>query len=90
MRTRPELGRSKVPIRCNKVVLPDPDGPDDAHQLASGDGEGDIPQGGHRRLARIDLGHLVDLEHRPAPTVRGEQAVVVETTAWSIWWCRWS
>ena len=27
MRTWPELGRSKVPIRCNKVVLPEPDGP---------------------------------------------------------------
>jgi len=26
-RTFPELGRSKVPIRCNKVVLPDPEGP---------------------------------------------------------------
>ena len=26
-RTCPELGRSKVPIRCNSVVLPDPDGP---------------------------------------------------------------
>ncbi len=38
---------------------------DDAHQLAPGDGEGDIPQGGHRRLARVDLGDLVDLEHRP-------------------------
>ena len=25
--TRPELGRSRVPIRCNRVVLPDPDGP---------------------------------------------------------------
>ena len=40
---------------------------DDAHQLALGDGEADASQGGHRRLARVDLGHLVDLEHRPWP-----------------------
>ena len=26
-RTLPELGRSRLPIRCNKVVLPDPEGP---------------------------------------------------------------
>jgi hypothetical protein len=25
--TRPELGRSSVPIRCSSVDLPDPDGP---------------------------------------------------------------
>ena len=25
--TRPELGRSSVPIRCSSVVFPDPDGP---------------------------------------------------------------
>jgi hypothetical protein len=29
-RTVPELGRSKVPIRCSKVLLPDPDGPSTA------------------------------------------------------------
>ena len=27
MRTSPLLGRSSVPIRCRRVVFPDPDGP---------------------------------------------------------------
>ena len=27
MRTWPALGRSKVPISCRRVVLPDPEGP---------------------------------------------------------------
>ena len=41
----------------------------DPHQLALLDGERDSPQGGHRWVARVDLGHLVDLEHRPVPAV---------------------
>ncbi len=45
----------------------------DAHQLAPGDGEGDAPQGGHRRLARVDLGDLVDLEHRPRAAAVGDR-----------------
>ena len=42
-----------------------PRGTHDAHQFTPGDGEGDIAQGGNRRLGRVDLGDLVDLEHRP-------------------------
>ena len=52
-------------------------GSDDADQLALSDGEGDTPQGGHRRLTRIDLGHLVHFEHRTTSTVRRELTVVV-------------
>ena len=78
IRTWPELGRSRLPIRCNKGGLARPRRPHDADQLALGDGEGDPPQGGHGRLARVDLGHLVDFEHWPAAAVGGEQAAVVE------------
>ena len=41
-----------------------PGGPDDRHQLAPPDGEGHPPQGGHRRLLAVDLGHPVQLQHR--------------------------
>ena len=44
-----------VPIRCNKVVLPDPEGPTMPTSSPSVDGERDVPQGGHRRLARVNL-----------------------------------
>ena len=37
---------------------------DDGHQLAPGYREADAPQCLHRRLARVDLGHRVDFEHR--------------------------
>ena len=41
-----------------------PGGPDDRHQLAPPDGEGHPPQGGHRRLLAVDLGHPVQLQDR--------------------------
>ena len=41
-----------------------PGGPDDRHQLAPPDGEGHPPQGGHRRLLAVDLGHPVQLQNR--------------------------
>ena len=43
-----------------------PGGPDDRHQLAPPDGEGHAPQGGHRRLLAVDLGHPVQLQYRVA------------------------
>ena len=41
-----------------------PGGPDDRHQLAPPDGEGHPPEGGHRRLLAVDLGHPVQLQNR--------------------------
>jgi len=37
-------------------------------------------QGGHRRLARVHLGDVVDIEHRAVTAVCQEQAVVIEAT----------
>ena len=39
-----------------------PGGPDDRHQLAPPDGKGHPPEGGHRRLLTVDLGHAIQLQ----------------------------
>src|SRR4029453_17875157 len=77
IRTTPLLGRSSVPSNAGAgpperpdhgqgVGLARPGGPDDRHQLAPPDGEGQPPESGHRRLLTVDLGHPVKLQDRLA------------------------
>ena len=83
----PHMARGRPVQTAHQVQkggLARPRRPDDAHQLALVDGEGHTPQGGDRRLARVDLGHLVHFEHRPAATVGGERTSVVEAAGWSM------
>ncbi len=46
----------------------------DGRELALADGEAHAPQGGHRRLAMVDFGHGVHLEHRGNGSLGGGQA----------------
>ena len=65
--TTPELGRSSVPITCSSVVLPEPDGPDDRHELALSHREAHFPQRVHGRLGAVDLADP-SARGRPLPT----------------------
>src|SRR5487761_884593 len=69
IRTWPLVGRSRVPISCSKVVLPDPD------QLPLADGEIHPAQGLDGRFAGIVLGHVVHIEHRHPCTAESDAVV---------------
>ena len=64
IRTRPLVGRSRVPISCSRVVLPDPEGPTIPTSSPWPMREVHLAQGLDGRLAGIVLGHVVDFEHR--------------------------
>ena len=66
-RTVPVVGRSRVPIRCSSVVLPDPDGPTTATSSPARHRQAHPVQRPHRRLPRVHLRHLVQLQHRHRP-----------------------
>ena len=59
---RPEVGRSSVPIRCRSVDLPDPEGPTIATSSPRLT-EKDTPEGRHRRLLTVDLGHRIQFQN---------------------------
>ena len=58
-----EVGRSRVPIRCSSVVLPDPDGPTTATSSPRRTARLTPRSGVHRRRAGIGLGHAREFEH---------------------------
>ena len=53
IRTRARAGPVQGAHQVQQGGLARPRRSHDAHQLAPGDGEGHVPQGGHRRLARV-------------------------------------
>ena len=68
---RPAVTFSRPPIERSSVVLPQPDGPDQHHELALADREDDVVDGAN--AAGELLRHVVedDLSHRAA-TVQAE------------------
>src|SRR4029453_19302408 len=75
------------PDHVQERGLARPGGPDDRHQLAPPNGEGHSPEGGHRRLLPVDLGHSIQLQNRFAAHDDG-------TTTRSPWrrspWTTWT
>ena len=58
-RTAPEVGSAKPATMRSVVVLPQPDGPEQDHELAVGDIERDVA---HRIDVAVALGDAIDLE----------------------------
>ena len=71
MRMWPVLGRSKVPIKCSRVDLPDPEGP----TMPTNSPSVTVNETSRRAVTggsdRVDLGDVVDFEDR-------QRAVTVE------------
>jgi hypothetical protein len=63
-RDSPCVGPLQRPDDMQERGLARPGGPDDRHQLAPPDGKGHPPEGGHRRLLTVDLGHPVHFQDR--------------------------
>ena len=74
MRTTPSLGRSRVPITCSIVLLPDPEGPTMATSSPSSIAQVDAGQGHDRGVAGVLLDHVDQLEDRRLALGAGPEA----------------
>ena len=76
-------------MTCRRVLLPDPDGPDDGDQLAGVDAQADPGEGCHWRVAGVLLDHVDQFQDRclSAPGSTQVGAARVTTTGPPLW-CR--
>jgi hypothetical protein len=71
----PAVGESSPPIRLSRVVLPEPDGPHERHEIAPGDVEVDAVQHLDALAAPlIVLGDAPDRHQRPGRGRLGSEA----------------